>query len=166
MAEIPSIAWIHVAFVISVFIRLPQYFAKWSLLTESRKHKVVNLKPEKKFAICCFGHLRLGILQEVWLLKCLVLAPWKPSESMGDLHTHRYTQSHHCWAHEHLPEKLPRNMQWTCTSPTRCKWLQVLFCFLPSLMEKQQRKGDDQTADKNPKMLWSTLWLQCGKVLY
>lgn len=63
-------------------------------------------------------------------------------------HTHTHTHLHDCWAHECLPEKLPRNMQWLCTSPARCKWLQVLFCISSSLMEKQQKKEDGWTADK------------------
>lgn len=149
VAEIPSITWIHITFLISVSACQPQYFPSWCPLTESGKGKVKSLRPEKKFAMCRFGHLILGILQEVWLQKCSALAPWKPSDRFDWFaHTHTHTHLHDCWAHECLPEKLPRNMQWLCTSPARCKWLQVLFCISSSLMEKQQKKEDGWTADK------------------
>lgn len=93
MAEIPSITWIHITFLISVSVCQPQYFPNWRPLTESRKGKVKSLRPEKKFAVCWFGHLILGILQEVWLQKCSALAPWKPSDQ-SDWFAHAHTHTH------------------------------------------------------------------------
>lgn len=84
-----------------------------------------------------------GLTSDVFSI-CLLKAN---RQYLTDLDTH--TLLHHRWAHEHLPEKLPINMQWLCTSPARCKWLQVLFCLSPSLKEKQQIKGITELQAKN-----------------